>query len=809
MGEDKMKIARFREQDGKKQELKEHIENVSILAENFGEKIGLRHTLKLIGLAHDMGKFGSEFQDYINKQWEKRTERGISKKNSGIDHAVYGAKYIYNLARELGVRRLFAEIIAYVCCYHHGGLPDCENIKLGRKRALEERISKIDDEQLAKVVKTFKEEVKIDLSQLLKDSAKELECVFQLMQYNMDLEVQRFNISILTKSIYSMLIDADRLDSMCFEEERKISEFLEKCDMSIWERYNEKFEDYMKQLRSIKPLTEQEIKINLIRKEISDECFQSAQGKTGIYRLTVPTGGGKTLSSMRFAMEHNKRNRKQRIVYVIPYTSIIEQNADVIRRVLGNECDLLEHHSNVIYDEDDELGKDGKEQYKFLVERWDNDIVFTTMVQFLNTFFGKGTHDGRRLHNLINATIIFDEIQTLPIKCMYMFNSAIQFLNQICNSTIVLCTATQPNLEKVKIPIAEDIKIKEMVTGVEEKFLKLKRVELRRHLEIKSLDQVLDFITRKKAEVKSLLVVVNKVISAKRIFEQLQCNMACEKTQIVYLSSALCPEHRRNQLVYIKKLLKEKKDIICISTPVIEAGVDISFDAAIRNLTKLDSIIQTAGRVNRNGENKVGYCDVINYDEGSYSKLKEIEYGRKNSRRILENNKDIFADINTVTDYFSYYYNEKEIKENFRYKIEKSVMKQYSEKYLYTMLQNKLESQLTIKFKSASENFYVIDKNSVSVLVPYKTRGRELSMEIQNLTEFDAVKRKRKLLKEARKYCINLYFYQFKNLVEKGAVIDKKLTKNKEMGIYILGDGFYDEENLGVLDEEMIESFII
>lgn len=809
MGEEKIKIARFREQDGEKQELKEHIENVSILAENFGEKIGLRHTLKLIGLVHDMGKFGNEFQDYINKQWEKRTERGISKKNSGIDHAVYGAKYIYNLAREFGVDRLIAEIIAYVCCYHHGGLPDCENIKLRRKTALEERISKIGDEQLDKVVKAFKEEIKIDLGQLLKDSAKELERVFQLMQHNMDSEIQRFNISILVKMIYSMLIDADRLDSMCFEEKREISEFLEKCDISIWERYNKEFENYMKQLQSIIPATEQEIKINLIRKEISDECFESAQDKTGIYRLTIPTGGGKTLSSMRFAMEHNKRNKKQRIIYVIPYTSIIEQNADVIRSALGNECDLLEHHSNVIYDEDDELGKDGKEQYKFLAERWDNDIVFTTMVQFLNTFFEKGTHDGRRLHNLINTTIIFDEIQTLPIKCMYMFNSAIQFLNQICNSTIVLCTATQPKLEKVKIPIAEDIKIKEIVKGVEEKFFKLKRVELRRHLEIKSLDQVLDFIIRKKAEVKSLLVVVNKVISAKRIFEQLQYNMACEKIQIVYLSSALCPEHRRDQLVYIKKLLKEKKDIICISTPVIEAGVDISFDAAIRNLTKLDSIIQTAGRVNRNGESKVGYCDVINYDEGSYSKLTEIEYGRKNSRRTLANNKDIFVDIDTITDYFCYYYNEKEIKENFRYKIEKTAMRQYSEKYLYTMLQNKLEFQLTIKFKTAGENFYVIDKNSISVLVPYKTRGRELSVEIQKLTEFDSMKRKRELLKEARKYCINLYFYQFKSLVEKGAIIEKRLTKNEEMGIYILGDGFYDEKNLGVLDEEMIENFII
>ena len=196
--------------------------------------------------------------------------------------------------------------------------------------------------------------------------------------------------------------------------------------------------------------------MNAIRQKISDECFEAGRKESGIYTLTVPTGGGKTLSSMRYALEHSERTNKERIIFVLPYTTIIEQNAKVIREVLGESCDLLEHHSNVTEDDKRMLDSLGEERdYRLLTERWENRIVFTTMVQFLNTFYGKGTRDMRRMHHLLNAVIIFDEIQTVPVKCMDLFNGAINFLNRVGNTSTILCTATQPDFSNISKDISE------------------------------------------------------------------------------------------------------------------------------------------------------------------------------------------------------------------------------------------------------------------------------------------------------------------------------------------------------------------
>lgn len=658
-----MYIARFRSNDLKKQPLKDHITNVAKLAKSFGKKVDLSRTMELLGYIHDMGKYSDHFQKYIQKVCLEN-----KKFQDKPDHGVYGAKFIYEKIGN-GHTEYFQEIFALVIAYHHGGLPDCE--KGLEENTLEHRITNPKKtEDFLIVYNRFRSEIKIDLETLFDESCKEMEKFLCKLAKLADRE---FQINLIVKLIYSMLIDADRLDSMCFKEDINIQHYIESKN-NVWNKYSFIFEDYIRQLE--KTLNND---VDKIRSQISEECLNYAKNAEGIYTLTVPTGGGKTLASMRFALQHNKIQKKQRIIYIIPYTTIIEQNAEVIRKALNYKCDLLEHHSNIVEDNE-------QEDYKLLTERWENDIVFTTMVQFLNTFYGKGTQDVRRLHNMMNATIIFDEVQTVPVKSMALFNSAINFLYYSGNSTIILCTATQPGLNQCYGVRIQDIK-GEIISDIKQRYKQLRRVKIVNQCKEQeyTLEEATEFILNQKQKVKSLLMVVNKIKTAEYLYKNLKMKT---KSNIMFLSSNLCAEHRKDVLKKLKEELEEKSDIICISTSLIEAGVDISFEVAIRSNTKLDSIAQVAGRVNRNGNNNIGYCYIINLNEGSYDKMLEIRIGGERTRTIFRNYPmEEVLNPKIIEQYFKEYFLEKEIQKNFYYPFEDK--RTHQTKEIYDLLNRK------------------------------------------------------------------------------------------------------------------------
>lgn len=845
-------IARFRVNDFEKQELKEHIREVQKLAAAMGKRVDLRRpvsskelhsdkkttlesTLSLAGLLHDFGKYSIKFQRFIHEEWRRAKEGIESKRQSGIDHGVYGAKYIYDLSEKYGPNgRIVGELLADVICYHHGGLPDAEDFNgdsLLLMRLQDE--NRLTDYEQVKVA--FFKDLQIteqEIEQLFKKSIEEIKLLILKSSTGSEAKNKRkndanFMPNLFIKLIYSMLIDADRLSSMCYETGEDFASY-EKAQDEIqmtWKVYNQKFEEYLSRLQKKSETLEDTGKkrVNAIRQKISDECFEAGRKESGIYTLTVPTGGGKTLSSMRYALEHSERTNKERIIFVLPYTTIIEQNAKVIREVLGENCDLLEHHSNVTEDDKRMLDSLGEERdYRLLTERWENRIVFTTMVQFLNTFYGKGTRDMRRMHHLLNAVIIFDEIQTVPVKCMALFNGAINFLNRVGNTTTILCTATQPDFSNISKDISLENVKGELINAVEGNFTQLKRVEIKNCCAMKpyTIENAATFIWEKKAQVNSLLVVVNKIKTAKDLFRYLQKDkenvetqnientkgVLAQDTRLFLLTGDQCPEHKKDVLDELLKALKKGEQVLCISTSLIEAGVDISFEAAIRNMTKLDSIVQTAGRVNRNGERDLGYCYVINLEEGSYEHMSEIRLGQKWSNVIFykaeQEKKDILLP-ELMKEYFDDYYNDNECSGNFKYPIDGGRRSIYE---LLTLKRNQTGPKLNwkIQFKRAAENFKVIDEDMTTVLVPYLEEGQELMRQIEDVTVYTSMAERKELLEKAKKYSLNINRYKFRQIYDAGGI-----TFKEDMGVYLLNYAFYDEKEMGILLEADSDKYIM
>lgn len=784
-----MNIARFRESDYKIQTVKDHILNVANLCKKFGKKFNMSSFLYLAGLLHDMGKYSDKFQGYIqlelNKAKSDNKEKMIEVADKE-DHGVFGGKYIYErYSKRDPISCITSEILALICCYHHGGLPDCVNSKM--EITLLERFNKIDSNDLHEVYKKYINDININIDEIFDDACSEIELIIE--KYRTFNDETFFALHLFIKTAYSMLIDADRYDSYLFELDSYNEEMSNINNAKIWQEFLGRLEERLAAFNYKSDISENEKRINRIRQEISNECLDFASNNEGIYTLSVPTGGGKTLSSLRFALKHAEDKNKDRIVYILPYTTIIEQNADEVRRSLKCGKDLLEYHSNVIED-------DKAENYKLLTHRWNNRIIYTTMVQFLNTFYNKGTQDIRRLHNLLNSIIIFDEIQTIPIKCMDLFNSCINYLNKIGNSTIVLCSATQPALNKANVSIRFS-EPAEIIKDVDNKFKTLERVEVLDYTrkEGYSYEEASFFVYDIKKTSRSVLMVCNTVNSASTIFDLLS-NIIDKDTDLYFLSSNLCPAHRKDIIAQLKESLNQKKHLICISTQLIEAGVDISFETTVRALAGLDSIAQTSGRGNRNGETIKGYSYIINLrDDDELIKLTEIRLGKTHCKELLDQykeNNDIFDSSllspKSIKQYYDYYYSDSSLSYKMKYPVKNTSvydMLDFNDSNL-NGYEDDFPLQFRYKFKTASELFKVIDNDTKTLLVPYK-RGKDL---ISELLCDDSYNKKKLLFDEIGLYSVNIYNSKFEAIKKEGGI---DLDFYEKCGVYILKSYYYDK----------------
>lgn len=440
-------------------------------------------------------------------------------------------------------------------------------------------------------------------------------------------------ISLITKYLFSCLVDADRLDARAFE----LSETIGKIENNH-SFFSTSYNALLKHLETF----ENKTVIQKLRQEMSEQCDAFASNSSAIYRLSIPTGGGKTLASLRYALKHALLHQKQRIIYVVPFTTIIEQNAKIVRDILQNDTEILEHHSNVIENtaECDDDPKSVEEMHLNLMkDNWDAPIIFTTMVQYLNVFYNNGTRDVRRLHNLTDAVIIFDEVQAVPLKCITLFNDSVNFLKSICDVSVLLCTATQPALELVKnkLDIAEQSEIIANSDAVREQF---KRVLVKDYTEDAgwSIKKLASFILMGMSAVTNILVVLNTKRAVAELYQELE---KITTDSLYHLSTGMCAKHRQVTLAKIKADLKAKKRLICVSTPLIEAGVDISFQRVIRSLAGMDAIAQAAGRCNRHGEEEVQTVYIIKLQEKVEvtTALGAVHKGKNITKTILEQSK--------------------------------------------------------------------------------------------------------------------------------------------------------------------------
>lgn len=809
-------IAHRREKDGENQYLEEHLEGTSIFAGKFAKKIGLEKHGELLGLLHDIGKATLEFYQYIGSATglidpDEDDYVDVSGKRGKIDHSSAGAQALYRYLSDKGNESLYvSQILPLIIASHHSGLIDC--LTPEGDDNFSKRINKSDE-------KTRTEESLANLDEIVKRKIKELlsdnslivgfnQKLKSLQERNDSTEIWMFKVGLLTKFLFSCLIDADRLNTADFEFPERAKQ-RNQGNYVDWQVLIEKLDKYLSSIENrVEYISKKQEKVNILRKEISQLCYEFSTKPKGVYQLTVPTGGGKTLSSLRFALNHAKEHKMDRIIYVIPYTSIIDQNAETVRRILEEKTEegtylnnvVLEHHSNLTPDEE-------TTRQKLLAENWDAPVVFTTMVQFLEALFGYGTRNARRMHQLAQAVIIFDEIQTLPVQCVHLFNVAVRFLINACGSTVVLCTATQPLLDKIE-PAKRALQIgkeQQMMPDAKKLFEELKRVEVydRRKIGGWTEPEVAELVDTELNETGSVLVIVNTKKAAVNLYQLLKEH---PKAGVYHLSTNMCPAHRMEVLDKIKACLPDKKPVICVSTQLIEAGVDIDFGSVIRCLAGLDSIAQAAGRCNRNGaRTRLGRVFIVNPQVENLDKLKDIKIGRDKAERVLDEFKtnpeqfegDILG-LKAMERYYQYYFYDR--KEEMSYKVGSNSEVGRSDN-LFNLLStnpqsvreyqriNSASPQILLRqsFMTAAKVFRAIDSLTRGVIVPYGEEGKRIINELRAARNLD---KQYRLLKEAQRYSVNIYCNQFDQLIAQKIIREVQ----EGSGVFYLDEPYYSGE---------------
>lgn len=609
----------------------------------------------------------------------------------------------------------------------------------------------------------------------------------------------------------SLLIDSDWTDTACFFQDVPLTKRISQEEtQDIWQKCIDNFEQYLE--NQIRNNPNNGNQLNSFRQEISNLCRMAAEKDQKLYRLTVPTGAGKTLSSLRFALYHARKKQKHRIIYVAPFNSILEQNAEEIRKAIGIPSVVLEHHCNVICEEGDE------EKYRNLTETWDSPIIVTTAVQLLNTLFSSQKSCIRRMHSLSNSIIIFDEVQAFPVKCTELFNLAVNFLSQFCEATIVLCSATQPSLALLK---ENNLCECQEMSGESEKYANaFKRVDIIDATELylggMEIQDLKEFTLEKTEKYQSTLVITNTISCALELFQELEANCSAEY-EIYHLSNNMCPQNKLDMLKEIKKALKNKeKKIICVSTQVVEAGVNFSFGCVIRSKAGLDNVIQAAGRCNRHKELEgmgTVYIVKMSSEMENLTHLKEIRNAQAALQKVLEDYKlnparfDYSLDSEKAVKayYLNYRSQLKKDETKFLVNVDGVMMTLVDllgdnrigqQQYSRAHHEKKMRTKLPQAFLTAGENFEVISNDyKVNIIVPYESETDQLLDElVQASTEIE----KKKILRKLQKYTVGISETRKNKL-------GNAVYENSE-GVLVLCEGYYDEK-VGVIDEPKLELY--
>lgn len=753
----------------RKQTVTEHCRNTAAYARHALESVAMGEAGYLAGLVHDLGKMKREFQEYLLY--------GTGSRGS-VNHTFAGCRLLLREFRQEHpdpCENLTAELLAYSVGAHHG-LFDCiaEDGQSGFRHRLEKESIGYDESRENFLAHCADRD---ELTKRFHAANAALTPVYERignLAGDSNEEVM-FYLGLLERLLLSSVIEGDRRDTAEFmtgmyrpPEPENISEF--------WTPYLFCLEEKLSRFQQDTP-------IQLARAEISQKCREFGEEKGGIIRLNVPTGAGKTVSSLRFALSHARKWGKRRLIFTSPLLTILEQNAAILRDFLGDDSIVLEHHSNVVESEDSAEWN----ELELAVDSWYSPVIITTLVQFLNTLFAGKTTSIRRFQSLCNSVIVIDEVQTVPLRMLSLFNLAINFLAEICNATVVLCSATQPCLESVIHPIRPVPS--SMVPYDKQLWKPFQRTQIM-DAGAKTMDETIDFIRESMEQVNSLLVVCNKKDQAETLSEMLDgsADVCC------HLSAAMCPAHRRQTLKQLYQALETGKSCLCVATQVIEAGVDISFQCVIRLAAGMDSVIQAAGRCNRNADLSHSPVYIVTLLDENLGFLQEIQRGKNATLSLLDayrRNPDRFQGDLASDTAISFYYNRLY-----------SSMPQDGQDFplsdregitLFSLLSDnatyfgKNDSRddgyiLNQAFCTAGNAFSVFDCDTQDVIVPFG-EGKNLIAELLARKPGDAAFLSR-WISRAKSYMVSLYSYQLRELVDVIAEHD---------GVKILPPEYYNE----------------
>ena len=690
------------------QSLDEHLIQTAQLAEGFAKAWNAGDWGYLAGLWHDIGKYSKEFQqrlstvgginahiesDQLLAPYGDNNEKAIV-----VDHSTAGARHANNLLKENG----YGRILAYIIAGHHSGLQDgnspdsCLRKRLDPKRKIP------------------------DFSAAPQEIINGKSLSFPFIPNG---DHAGFQISLFIRMLYSALVDADFLDTERFMD-------MQKSD----QRQGYKSLDSLASAFFLKLERMQKMAVdspvNLIRNQILRQCLAKAHNNMGIYSLTVPTGGGKTLSSMAFALKHCLKHNLKRIIYVIPFTSIIEQNAEIFRSFLGDDA-ICEHHSNF---------EPRKEDYltRLAAENWDAPIIVTTNVQFFKSLFSNRSSRCRKLHNIAESVVILDEVQTLPAPYLLPCLSVMEELAANYRTSLILCSATQPAVQRRPEFSSGLTEITEIIDSPQKLTKSLKRTDVTvlGKMSNKDLSEKLKILER-------VLCIVTTRRLAQNIYEEL-----LGLKNLYHLSALMCPVHRSLKINEIREKLKGGHSCRVISTQLIEAGVDIDFPVVFRSIEGIDSIAQAAGRCNREGKLDTGRVFVFipecGIPPGHFRQTTQA------SESVIRKHPEDILSLAAIEDYFKFYY---WIKGNM-----------LDEQGILESLQEGLGNG-DFPFKTIAEGFKFIKEYMKPVVIPFNHDAKKLIKSIEHLENPFTLSRK------LQKYTVSIPPFHWDNLVGNRSVI--------------------------------------
>ncbi|MHB8915010.1 MAG: CRISPR-associated helicase Cas3' [Thiobacillus sp.] len=718
--------------------LDDHLRGVAQIASDFAADFDSGDWASIAGLWHDLGKYSSEFQQYIKTVSGYDAEAHIEGAPGRVDHSTAGAIY--------AVRQFAAHgrILAYLIAGHHAGLPDWHSAETGGK-ALSIRLGAEQNHLLDRIPA---QSIPQEILSLSKPTSK--------------LRGGSDGFHLWVRMLFSCLVDADFLDTEAFMDEEKPQ--VRKQFPTLAEMlpiFNHSMEAKIAQLIVERSA---DTPVNRIRAEVLAQCRKQAALLPGMFSLTVPTGGGKTLSSLAFALEHAKHHAKRRIIYAIPYTSIIEQTADVFRGIFGKD-DVVEHHSN--FDVDRETTRS-----RLAAENWDAPLIVTTNVQLFESLFAARTSRCRKLHNLVNSVIVLDEAQLLPPEFLQPILDTLNLLTTHYGVTVVLSTATQPALNTVKDSFGRTTRkglnnVREIIADVNALYANLERVEVQIPADFNQLTDW-ESLATELCQHDSVLAIVNTRKDCRELWELMPKGT-------LHLSALLCGAHRSAIIADIKERLNRGEAVRVISTQLVEAGVDLDFPVVYRALAGLDSIAQAAGRCNREGR-LAGKGKIVVFVPPKPAPRGLLRFGEDATKDIWHKRPEKPLARELFTRYFNRFLSMPNLD---KHNIAGSL---------------KCGSGLEVQFRTVAEKFRLIDdRETQAVFVRYNEDSEEL---------IDLLRAKgpeRWLMRKLQRHAVTIYRYDLNSLLKNGDI------EEVYADLYALvGDTLYHKETGLLLAESPI-----